>query len=410
VLRTETVSRPLVALAALAVTAGACGKKQDHSDEAVPAPVAAPPVPAEVRPEPVARAPVAAAPVQPPGTAEEPSPPAAAPAEDPPAATTAAPAAPARPEHAVFRLVDNRHAAHRFSDGDLVLDAADIGFARYTRFNVPVTRWRLGKDVDGERAAIADRLAVLEVPLSAEQASGITFVTARVRGVNRQRLTLKVNGRKPGKHATVELVTGWITVAIPVARGYFAAGENHVVLETSGARGKVAVQWLRLGSSIGNRDPRADAAFDAGGDAVSLARDAALAWYVTVPDGAHFVATVTAPCQVELRERRQLRRRPAHLGPLARRPRRHVRPRRQAHADGARVPAGDDRRAADHAARPRAGAAAAGPAAALRAAVGDGCAARRQDPDLHAGRARPHAEPRRAREDQHGVSPVLRAG
>jgi arylsulfatase A-like enzyme len=213
------------------------------------------------------------------------------------------PVAPARSEHAVFHLVDNRHAAHRYSDGELVLDAADLGFARYTRFSMPAPRWALGQDVDGVRAAVADRLASLEVPLSADQARRVTFVTARVHGADDQRLTLKVNGRKPGKDASVELVAGWITVSIPVARGYFGAGENLVVLETTGGRGKVAFEWLRFGSSIGNRDPRADAEFDREAGAVAVARDAALAWYVTVPDGAHFVAAVNAPCKVELRAR-----------------------------------------------------------------------------------------------------------
>lgn len=220
------------------------------------------------------------------------------------ARTPSAPAAqPARSEHAVFQLVDNRHAAHRYSGGELVLDAGGVGFARYTRFSMPAPRWRLGQDVDGERAAVADRLAALEVPLSAEQARNITFVTARVHGSDKQRLALKVNGRRPGKDASVELVAGWITVAIPVARGYFGPGENQLVLETSGGKGNVAVAWLRLGSSIGGRDPRADAVFDGKADTIALARDAQLAWYVTVPDGAHFVAAVGAPCKVELRAR-----------------------------------------------------------------------------------------------------------
>jgi arylsulfatase A-like enzyme len=209
----------------------------------------------------------------------------------------------ARTEHAVFHLVDNRHAAHRASRGELVIDAADLGFARYTRFSMPAPRWQIGRDVEGERAAIADRLAALEVPLSAEQAGAITFVTARVHGANGQRVTLKVNGRKAGKDASVALVAGWITIAIPVARGHFGAGENQVVLETTGGKGNVAYAWLRFGSAISSRDPRADAAFDARAQTVALANDAAITWYVTVPDGAHFVAKVSAPCKVELRAR-----------------------------------------------------------------------------------------------------------
>jgi arylsulfatase A-like enzyme len=261
-------------LAVLAVVMLACGKPQPDPDTQLRPIDAAVPVDAAIR---ALDAAVAVAPV--------------------------APVAPVRSEHAVFQLVDNRHAAHRTSDGDLVLDAADVGFARYTRFSMPAPRWQLGQDVDGERAAIADRLATLEVPLSAEQARGITFVTARVHGADHQRVTLKVNGRKPGKDASVSLVAGWITIAIPVARGYFAAGENQLVLETTGAKGNVAIAWLRFGSSIGSRDPRADAVFDPPAGTLTLANNASVAWYVTVPDGAHFVASVRAPCKVELRAR-----------------------------------------------------------------------------------------------------------
>jgi arylsulfatase A-like enzyme len=271
----------------------ACGKNQQAKDEAPAAgsggEAPPPPLPSTGSGAIASTADLAMPPPVEPASPPAPAPPVAAPAT--------------RTEHAVFRLVDNRHAVHRHSDGDLVLDAADVGFARYTRFGVPVPRWRLGQVVDGERAAVADRLAVLEVPLTDEQARGITFVTARVHGADDQRITLKVNGRKPGKLASAELVAGWITVAIPIARGYFTAGENQLVLETSGARGNVAVQWIRLGSSIGNRDPRGDAGFDDRADAIALAKDASLTWYVTVPDGAHLVAAVDAPCKVELRAR-----------------------------------------------------------------------------------------------------------
>jgi len=282
VLGTKTVSRQLVILAALVIAATGCGKKQEHGDPGNRS------IESSIESSIISPASAAVVPPRGPRTV------------DPEAVR---PVAPERSEHAVFQLVDNRHAAHRYTGGDLVLDAADAGFARYTRFSMPAPRWKLGQEVDGERAAIADRLAVLEVPLSAAEAQGITFVTARVHGANKQRLALKVNGRRPGKDASAELVEGWITVAIPVARGYFTAGENQLALETSGGDDKVAVAWMRLGSSIGSRDPRADAVFDGTGEAITLAKDAALAWYVTVPDGAHFVATVNAPCKVELRAR-----------------------------------------------------------------------------------------------------------
>jgi arylsulfatase A-like enzyme len=272
------------------IAAGACGKKRERAELLSGSPL--PPV-AHAAAVPVDAAAAAAKAVE--ARLARPSAKPADPAVDGSAA---------RSEHAVFALVDNRHAAHRTSGGDLVLDGSDIGFARYTRFSMPAPRWQLGQDVDGERAAVADRLATLEVPLSAEQARGVTFVTARIHGTgDKQHVALKVNGRRPGKDASVGLVDGWITVAIPVARGYFAAGENQLVIETEGGKGKIAIAWMRFGSSIGSRDPRADATFDAAAATLSLANNAAVTWYATIPDGANFVATVNAPCKVELRAR-----------------------------------------------------------------------------------------------------------
>ncbi|HEY6035722.1 MAG TPA: hypothetical protein VIV58_15715, partial [Kofleriaceae bacterium] len=59
----------------------------------------------------------------------------------------AAPAKPARTEHVVWELVPNRHLAHRAVDGELVVDAGDIGFSRFIRFGLPAPRWHLGKVV-----------------------------------------------------------------------------------------------------------------------------------------------------------------------------------------------------------------------------------------------------------------------
>jgi len=305
----ETVfRRHLVVLAALVVSASACNKKKHGDPDSRP-------VGAGLVPEASAAvAPLASAAVAPASGAAVARPPDAEGTSAKPGvqaklvarvrdAAVEVPAKPARSEHAVFQLVDNRHAAHRYNNGELILDAADIGFARYTRFSMPAPRWHLGQDVDGERAAVADRVAVLEVPLSAEQAKAITFVTARVHGSDKQHISLRVNGKRPGKEADAALVAGWITVAMPIAPGYFVAGENQLVLETSGGKDTAAVAWMRLGTSIDSRDPRTTAVFDSTAETITLARDASLAWYVTVPDGANFVAAVNAPCRVELRAR-----------------------------------------------------------------------------------------------------------
>src|SRR5256885_11401839 len=42
----------------------------------------------------------------------------------------------------------------------------------------------------------------------------------------------------------------------------------HDALPISGGKGDAAFAWLRFGSSIGIRDPRGDAVFDAAGDAI----------------------------------------------------------------------------------------------------------------------------------------------
>ncbi|MBL9015322.1 MAG: sulfatase [Myxococcales bacterium] len=226
------------------------------------------------------------------------------------AATDAAPLppdaapAPGRVEHAVYNLVDNRHAAHRFVDDELVLDASDVGFARYGRFGVPVPRWRYGAIVGGQRAAVADKLAVLEVPLTNRQAKTATQLVARVFGGEKQSLALKVNGRKASKESRAPLAPGWQTIALPIDSGVLMVGENQLVLETSGGKDRVGVAWLRLAEKpAGDTDPRIAAAFVPATDQLALAKNAGLSYFVTVPDGAHLVADVSAGCTIEVRAR-----------------------------------------------------------------------------------------------------------
>jgi hypothetical protein len=231
-----------------------------------------------------------------------------------PMASDAAIAAPARSEHVVWRLVDNRHAAHRAVSGELVVDAGDIGFARFTRFGLPAPHWHLGQTVDGVRAAIADRFATLEVPLPVAARTQALQITLRVHADAQQSLVVRANGRKAGK---VALEPGWQLVAVPVAKGSFIIGENELALETAGGgkTSRVALAWLRIGAShptaaddqpgsrFAGHDPLAAAAFDAKADAIELADGAELAWYVTIPDGANLVADVPPPCRVEVAAR-----------------------------------------------------------------------------------------------------------
>lgn len=221
------------------------------------------------------------------------------------AALDAPPAPPARVEHTAFSLVDNRHAAHRLVDGELVIDAGDAGFARYTRFGVPAPRWHLGKDIEGQRAATADRAATLEVPLTVEQARATVQVTVRVHGEDKQQLALKVNGRAASKDPRIDLADGWQTIAFAVDPERLGVGENLLVFETSGkGKDKVAFAWLRFGVAreITELDPRTSILFDPKGS-LELAKDAGVTYFVTVPDGANLVADVTPPCKVDVRAR-----------------------------------------------------------------------------------------------------------
>ncbi len=216
-------------------------------------------------------------------------------------------AAPPRPEHAVWSLVDNRHGAHRIVDGDLVLDASTIAFARYTRFGVPAPRWHHGHDVEGTRASFADKLAALEIPLTVEQARTAGQVTLRVHAPDVARLEIKVNGRKASKDSRIDLVAGWQTVALAVEPGRFGVGENLVMLESAvkgKTKGRLAFAWLRVGDPkpIDANDPRAAATFDPNGT-IELARDASLTWFVPLPEGAHLIADVATPCKIEVRAR-----------------------------------------------------------------------------------------------------------
>ncbi len=227
----------------------------------------------------------------------------AAPAD---AAVDAAPAKPARPEHTVWKLVDNRHTAHRAVDGgDLVLDATNASFARYTRYGVPVMRWHLGAEVGGERAALADAVASIEVPIIPEQPAP-TQLTARVNAADaKQSLILVVNGKKgrKQKRAQMPLEAGWQTIAFPLEKDWLKPGENVIAFETKGkSKAKVGFSWIRVGAVKPTADtsPLDAARFDAKADAIELAEHASLTWYVQIPEGAHLVADVAAPCHVEV--------------------------------------------------------------------------------------------------------------
>ena len=216
--------------------------------------------------------------------------------------------APGRVEHTAYSFVDNRHAVHRFTGGGPVLDGGDVGFARYMRFGLPKPRWHVGHERGGERVAVADRLASLEIPLSADHAKWVGQLAMRVHAPKDVAVQLKLNGRKAADK--VKLAEGWQTITMPIPPGRLADGENMFVLETTGKKGTLGVSWLMLGAGgAPPADPRTSAAFDPKTDSITLAKDASLVWYLTVPDGGHFVASLpggastNSTCKIEVRAR-----------------------------------------------------------------------------------------------------------
>jgi arylsulfatase A-like enzyme len=209
-----------------------------------------------------------------------------------------APVKAARPEHTAWKLVDNRHTAHRSIGGELVLDATNAGFARYTHFGIPAVHWHMGAQIDGERAALADAVATLDVPIIPEQEPP-TQITARVNAADeKQSMTILVNG-KPGAKRALE--KGWQIVAWDTAP--MPPGENTVTFKTTAkGKAKVGFSWIRVGASHPSADeePLETVTFDAKGDAIELAEHAAVTWYVAIPEGANLVGEVNGGCHVEV--------------------------------------------------------------------------------------------------------------
>ncbi|HEY5938462.1 MAG TPA: sulfatase, partial [Kofleriaceae bacterium] len=204
-------------------------------------------------------------------------------------------------------------------DDDFVIDASGVALARYTRFGVPKPHWHLGKTIDGVRAATLDRQAMLELPLDQKLAAKINRLVARVHGRAGHRLAVRLNGQKPTKDGgEATLIDGWQTITVAIEPGRLGIGENQIGFSTSYRApkdpdkkakkskrdddpGPIAVEWLRFGSKDGSDDLRTAAAFDGKAGRITLAKNATVLWYATVPEGAHFVATIGGTgCRVEV--------------------------------------------------------------------------------------------------------------
>jgi len=193
-------------------------------------------------------------------------------------------AVPARPEHDVWHLGPNRHLAHLVVGGDLVIDAGAPGFARYTRFGLPVARWRYRVEVDGEPTAVPRKHAALDLPLTAAQAASATTLRLRVHSAKPTTLTLGLGGKRL---ARVLLAAGWQDLAIAAT---FRVGENLLAIASDDT---VHVRWIA--ATRGDPPPPAPigrARWSGAAGGFVLADRAGLAWYVLVPDGAALAADV----------------------------------------------------------------------------------------------------------------------
>ena len=202
----------------------------------------------------------------------------------------------------MFSLGDNLLTAHRAVGGDLVVDAGSIGFARYTRFDMPNARWRYGRDVAGVRVALATRGASIELPLTVEQAAaarGITFELVAAAAARPSRRVVKIAGRTAG---TIEVLPGRAWYAVEAA-GRLVPGENHLVVEG----GEVALAGVRVYADLpraaADPTPLVHAGWDATARTLAIDQGSSLAWYVHLPPDAHLVADVAGPCRVDVSAR-----------------------------------------------------------------------------------------------------------
>ncbi len=233
----------------VAVAVVGCSGSRSEDTAAPSVPRAAEPMPAPVAPEALA--------------------PAEAPPEPPP------------PRHAVFDLLDNRLLAHVQFEGGLYVAAGGAGFAKYTHFQKPKPSWKLRKQRDGVRVAIAQPKAKLDLPLTAAQAADPAAFAFRAHVAKATRIDIRVNGKKAGR---AELVPGWQTATVEIPEGLLREGGNRIVLRSS--RSGAAFEWLYVGKAA------APAPIDTWKPTVKLRSGAGLAYYAYIPENAKLETAV----------------------------------------------------------------------------------------------------------------------
>jgi arylsulfatase A-like enzyme len=195
-------------------------------------------------------------------------------------------------QHAVFSLADNRLLAHAQRDGGLVVLGGSAGFAKYNRFGKPRSLWKLRRDIDGKKVALASQGATLGVPLTAAQAAA-TSIAFRAYSRSGTRLNVEVNGEVAGRG---EIPAGWHTVSVDIEAGKLVAGENRIGFAFRGR--PAAFEWVQIG---GTHDDALVVPVVYDGHALVLPRGGGLAYYVRVPDGGRLIGEVVGDgCAVDV--------------------------------------------------------------------------------------------------------------
>ncbi len=227
-----------------------------------------------------------------------------APAPTTPTSTAGAPTAkpPAPPtkaasrgaERSVYSLIDNRLSAHLTRGGGLLLPGGSAGFAKYVRFSNQIkegTRksWEL-RQTDGSTkvAKMTGKMASVFVPLTKEQAQRGT-VRIRINAKAEGALSLRINDSEK-KEINGKVTKGWQTVTLETG-GQLVEGENALQLFTKASDATVA--WIQIGAKTAVGDDGATAFYDAGGKALAIPQDAAMSYYVTLPEKARLTGDLS---------------------------------------------------------------------------------------------------------------------
>ncbi len=210
----------------------------------------------------------------------------------------AAVAPPARDDHPVYSLGDNRLSAHLTRHGGLVVPAGSAGFAKYQRFgnlmNGAKRFWELRKAQDDIKVArIVNKTATMFVPVSADQAAAHT-IRVRVYSEKTDSMSVKINDA--AKPIASKIASGWSTVEVAVPANQLVAGENSI--ELGGNKSGLAVAWLEIGGDA-PADTGEVAFYDASAQALAIPKAGAMTWFVAVPDHAQLAGNA-AGCAIDV--------------------------------------------------------------------------------------------------------------